>query len=139
MELTENQIDFIYQDLRQRGMRLDELTESLLDHICCAIEQDHDSSFENAYQRALAAFGSDGLERTQRETIQIINHKREIIMKKFMYVLGYIALCTSTFGIMFKTMHWPGANMLIFTGILLLNFGFLPMYFYGRYKQAANS
>jgi hypothetical protein len=34
-------------------------------------------------------------------------------------------------------MHWPFANILMFTGFLVLNFGFLPAYFYKKYRAAA--
>lgn len=136
MELTENQVRQIYSDIRERGVTMDELAESLVDHICCAIEREKEMSFEEAYQNALAAFGDDGLQRTQRETILFINQKKEIIMKKTMFILGYIAVSLITTGLLFKLQHWPGASIMLVFGIGLLNFGFLPMYFYGRYKQA---
>ena len=136
MELTENQVSQIYSDIRERGVTMDELADSLVDHICCAIEREKEMSFEEAYTNALAAFGDDGLQRTQRETILFINQKKEIIMKKTMFILGYIAVSLITTGLLFKLQHWPGASIMLVFGIGLLNFGFLPMYFYGRYKQA---
>ncbi|MFZ6053053.1 GldL-related protein [Halocola ammonii] len=136
MELTENQIERIYSDIHKKGVTMNELADSLVDHICCAIEREKEMSFEEAYQQALAAFGDDGLQRTQRETILFINQKKEIIMKKTMFILGYIAVSLITTGLLFKLQHWPGASIMLVFGIGLLNFGFLPMYFYGRYKQA---
>jgi hypothetical protein len=58
-------------------------------------------------------------------------------MKKTMYVLGYIAVLLSTTGLLFRTMHWPGASIMLVVGVVLLNVGFLPMFFYNRYKQVA--
>lgn len=46
-------------------------------------------------------------------------------------VLGGIALC---FGILFKIMHWPFANILMNTGSFLLVLLFLPIYIYNGYK-----
>ena len=46
-------------------------------------------------------------------------------------ILGAIALC---FGILFKIMHWPLANILMNTGGALLIFIFLPLYIYNGFK-----
>ncbi|QMU31598.1 hypothetical protein HUW48_17240 [Adhaeribacter radiodurans] len=59
-------------------------------------------------------------------------------MKKMMYVFGYIAASLVTTGLLFKLNHWPGATILLVLGIALLNLGFLPLYFYERYKMATS-
>ena len=41
-------------------------------------------------------------------------------MKGTMFLLGYIALFLSTSGFLFKTMHWPGATVLLFSGFATL-------------------
>lgn len=138
MELTENQIEQIYREIHERGITMDELADSLVDHICCAIEGEEGLDFETAYQQALAAFGNDGMQRTQLEIALFINHKNEITMKKTLFILGYIAVSLITTGLLFKIQHWPGASIMLVFGIGLLNFGFLPMYFYSRYKQAVS-
>ena len=46
-------------------------------------------------------------------------------------VLGGIVLC---FGILFKIMHWPFANILMNTGGFMLILIFLPFYLYNGYK-----
>jgi len=46
-------------------------------------------------------------------------------------VLGGIALC---FGVLFKIMHWPFANILMTLGGFLLILIFLPIYLYNGYK-----
>ena len=58
-------------------------------------------------------------------------------MKRTIYLSGFLACFTLSTGCMFKIMHWPLASMLMLTGFLLLNFGFLPFYFYQKYKSAA--
>jgi hypothetical protein len=57
-------------------------------------------------------------------------------MKRTVSVLGFLAFFTLSNGFMFKMMHWPGASIISLIGFLLLSFGFLPAYFYGRYKAA---
>ena len=136
MVLTTDQIDFIASDIQDRGVSFDELAESLLDHICCSIESSPEQNFDKAYQKALAAFGEEGLLKTQRRTEYLLIHKRNHQMKKTMFILGYIAVILSTTGLLFKIMHWPGANVMLIMGIAVLNFGFLPMYFRDRYRRA---
>lgn len=138
MELTAEQIAFIKADIANKGVSLEELSDSLLDHICCTIENNPGSDFQEAYHEALAKFGIDGLQKIQEETVYLLIHKKQIIMKKTMFILGYVALFLSTTGLLFKIQHWPGASIMLTLGIVLLNFGFLPMYFMARYKKAVN-
>jgi len=138
MELTTDQIAFIAQDIQERGITMDELTEDLVDHICCVIENGSNADFHSAYHEALETFGKNGFRKIQNETNVLLTLKREIIMKKTMYSLGYIAACLSTTGLLFKLQHWPGAAIMLTVGIVLLNFGFLPIYFYSWYKRTTN-
>lgn len=133
MELTQEHIDFMRLDLTRRGVALDALCEDLIDHICCQIETSGGTDFETAYRDAIRTFGD--ISHLQKETYNFI-HKKEIIMKKTAYLLGYIATTLCTSGLLFKIMHWPGANVLLLTGVALLNFGFLPLYFYQKSKSA---
>ena len=59
-------------------------------------------------------------------------------MKKTMYILGFLAVLLSTTGLVFKLQPWPGAAVMLVTGVFLLNFGFSPIFFYNRYKKAIN-
>ena len=124
MELTTEQIEFIQKDIEQKGIAMNDLAESLLDHICCSIENSTDRDFNHAYENALKAFGQNGLQKIQDETIFLLILKREITMQKSMYILGYIAAFLATTGLLFKLMHWPGANIMLVLGIALLNLGF---------------
>lgn len=47
-------------------------------------------------------------------------------------VISSVALC---FGILFKIMHWPMANMLMNIGGVILILIFLPLYIYNSYKN----
>ena len=138
MELTAEQIDLIRQDIEEKGITMTDLADSLLDHLCCAVESELGSDFPDAYARALSAFGKEGLNTVQQQTISLLTLKKELTMKKTMYLLGYIAALLSTTGLLFKLMHWPGAAPMFIIGIILLNLGFLPMYFYDRYKRAVS-
>lgn len=39
-------------------------------------------------------------------------------------------------GSMFKILHYPGASVMILVGLVLLNFIFLPMFFYQLYRKS---
>lgn len=135
MDLTEHQVTYIYQDVLQRGIKDEELAESMTDHLCCCIENDNNVDFMDAYQNAIQAFGAKGMMQIQKETTFLLNTKY-IFMRKTMFLLGYFAAILTTSGITFKLMHWPGASIMLLLGILLLNFGFLPMFFMDRYKKS---
>jgi hypothetical protein len=57
-------------------------------------------------------------------------------MKASMNLFGFLAFFSIFTGILFKIMHWPGASVSLVLGVLLLNVGFLPMFFYDRYKRS---
>lgn len=112
------------------------LAEDIIDHICCAIEASEEDEFDHIYKEVIDAFGEEGLYKIEETTIQLLTIKREKIMKKTMYLIGFIATFLSSTGILFKTLHWPGANMMLVIGIVLINIGFLPLYFYDKYKRS---
>lgn len=57
-------------------------------------------------------------------------------MKRAVYLTGFLASFIISTGIIFKMMHWPYAGIIMFTGFIALNIGFLPLYFYDKYKAA---
>lgn len=136
MELTKEQIAFIKQDIQARGITMDGLADSLADHICCTIENDFETDFIKAYTKALDAFGENGIQKTQQNTTLLLKLKKEMIMKGTMYLLGYLATILCSTSVLFKILQWQGAPQLLILGVIILNLGFLPMYFYYRYKKA---
>lgn len=137
MELQTHHIEFIRLNIIERGVTLPDLQESLLDHICCQLELSDSNDFESEYLKALDSFGISGLGQVQKETIYIIN-KNNIIMKKSMFILGYLAAVLCSTGLLFKIQHWQGASILLILGIAMLNFGFLPLWFYRKMKVESN-
>ncbi|MBC7426729.1 MAG: hypothetical protein H7321_09360 [Bacteroidia bacterium] len=57
-------------------------------------------------------------------------------MKKAIYVVGFIATFMTTTGLLFQFLHWKGAAFILIMAVVLINFGFLPMFFYHRYKRS---
>ena len=56
-------------------------------------------------------------------------------MKKFAIVTGALAFMIFPIGMLFKWMHWPGANMLIPIGIVVFAVLFVPSLAMYLYKQ----
>ncbi|MBK6642867.1 MAG: hypothetical protein IPG39_17405 [Bacteroidetes bacterium] len=56
--ITDNQIDFILDDIRARGIGMEELQNDLIDHICCIIEQklEANGDFEQCYSETICLF-----------------------------------------------------------------------------------
>jgi hypothetical protein len=57
-------------------------------------------------------------------------------MKKSFYVLSFITSFTLGIGVLFEFLDWPFRGMIVACGLLLLNFGVIPMFFYQKYKMA---
>ena len=70
----------------------------------------------------------------------ILSHKLKESPKaeKPMHVLGFLGLSITSVGVLFKIMHWPGASVLLVSGMGILTFGYVPVYFYKRYQTSAN-
>lgn len=67
--LKETEIEFIYTEIRHKGLTDAELHPEVADHICCMIEEKMNQglSFEQAYQEALDLFGEQEIKRLQKE------------------------------------------------------------------------
>ncbi|MCB0489685.1 MAG: ABC transporter permease [Cyclobacteriaceae bacterium] len=75
MRLKESQIEFIEQDLRDRGIVYHDLHEDMVDHICSAVEErmSNGASFGDAYHEALKPFTTRRLAKLERETTSSLN------------------------------------------------------------------
>jgi len=58
-------------------------------------------------------------------------------MRKLVYLSGCLSVSATSMGILFKAMHWPGANILTVIGISTIALVFAPSFFTYKYKQKA--
>ena len=139
--LTEEQIAFIENDIKARGITSPDLSIDLLDHICCVIENELDGyrNFDTVYQETLLLFGEKGLKEIQDETNRLLTFKHYYIMNSTMKISGYISSLMILSGAFFKFNHWPGANVLMLVGVFLLTVLFLPLLFILKFKESAES
>lgn len=136
MELTEQQIDYLDQQIRERGIEMPSLAEDLLDHFACAVEREMEAgkAFEDAFNKVYLEISPDGLKEIQDQTKYLLTLNRQLIMKKVVFIVGFITALIYVIGTIFKIMHWPTANILIMTGASLFGLAFLPMYYISKYN-----
>ena len=56
--VSEQQIEYILNDIRRNGVEMEDLQLNLLDHICCIIEQNlkEGDDFEGFYRKTVKQF-----------------------------------------------------------------------------------
>jgi len=62
----------------------------------------------------------------------------EIKNKKLLSAVGYLFASTSIIGVIFKLMHWPGANFLMRWSVTIILFIIMPIYFLNSYNDIVN-
>jgi len=116
---------------------MESLQDDLLDHICCIIENRLEATgdFYQFYTTVIQSFYKRELREIESETILLLQNKNYYTMKKVMINTGILSAIVMTAGILFKFQHFPGAGVLIFSGIFLFSFLFLPLLFMLRLKE----
>ena len=68
------------------------LKDDLIDHLCCLVEinMDKGMNFETALKKAQIQTAPGGLNEIERETIFLLNYSKIMLMKRLMYVIGYL-------------------------------------------------
>lgn len=55
-----------------------------------------------------------------------------------MHLSGFLGITLATLGVLFKIMHWPGATVLLLSGLAVISFLYVPMYYFKKYKTSVN-
>lgn len=136
--INDEQIDFILNDIRRRGVEMEDLQYNLLDHICCIVEQNLESggNFEDFYNKTIPKFFKHELWEIEEETILLLTYKNYYTMKKAMIYGGVISLSLIALGTVFKIFHWPGSAISLLLGFFILCFVFLPSALYLNYSSS---
>lgn len=135
--LSEKQIDFILNDIKIRGVEMEDLQLNLLDHICCIIEceLEQEGDFEDFYHKTIPKFFKKELKEIEAETQLLLTFKNYYAMKKTMNAVGIIASISIVLGAIFKFQHWAGASVLLLCGVVLISFIFLPLMFTLKFRE----
>lgn len=136
MTLTDEQVEYIERQIAASRIHSAALREDLLDHFCCLVElhMGKGDAFETAYEKAYGQTTPNGFDEIQRETVFLLNYNKIMFMKKFMYVSGFIFTLAASSGLLFRLLHWPGANVLMFSGIFGGAFIFAPLMLMNHFK-----
>ena len=115
-------IDIIEARLRKSGLKNEGIIVDLIDHYCCIVEEEMDKgiSFEEAYNIAWNSISPNGTIEIEEELFFLLNLNNQIVMKKIMYLSGFLAASNITLSFLFRTLHWLGA-----TFFHVLGFSFL--------------
>ncbi|MBK9449692.1 MAG: hypothetical protein IPN95_09775 [Bacteroidetes bacterium] len=134
--LTDQQLEFLEQEIQQRGISHPGLGDQLLDHFACGIEDAMEAGlgFHEAYHKVYMQVSPNGLEEIDHSMTLVILHQKYSLMKKFVFSMGFSSAFLFGVGYIFKNMHWPWANIMIMGGALVFTFAFLPMYFRLKYN-----
>ncbi|MBS1624098.1 MAG: hypothetical protein JST83_08780 [Bacteroidetes bacterium] len=127
--LTDEQIEYILDDIRRGGIGLEDLQYNLLDHICCILERDlkETDDFEGVYRRTVRQFYDRELGEIERQTIHLSNTKNHYTMKKIMLASGILSAAAFIVGSIFKIFQMPGTIVFMFVAMALMGLVFLPL------------
>ena len=138
MKLTPEQEEVIANTVDAQGLRITTLRDDVIDHLCCVVESGlgKGQSFQQLLNQALFDLAPNGLEDIENKTIFLLNSKRILIMKKLLYLTGFIGAVTLTAGVTFKLLYIPYGFELFTIGFLTLLLVFIPLLAFDRYKVA---
>lgn len=116
-ELTEIEYDSVVRIIKE-SIQTEQLQMELIDHCCCCIEEKMASgiTFEEALTSALHALSSDGLHEIEAELNRLLTSKIPTHMKITLYFSGFLATFFILLGLLFKLLHWPLADRILFIG-----------------------
>lgn len=136
-KVTDEQIDFILDNIKANGVTIEDLQYNLLDHICCIVEDEmpEGENFYKFYGNIMPRFFDKELKEIEQETNNLLTFKNYYAMKNTLKTSGIISAVFTLLGATFKTMHWPGASPLIVVGGLLFSLVFLPLMIVLKFKD----
>ena len=134
--LDSAQIQLIESDVESARITLYNLSDELVDHICCAIEDQmrNGKNFDEAYALLKEQTGIKVLQNIQENTLYLTDKKYRL-MKTTMKITGNVSLALLALGTLFKIFHWPGASPLLVVGFALLCFFFFPAVVYINHRD----
>ncbi len=135
--ISDQQVEFILDDISARGIETEDLQLNLLDHICCIIEQEleENGDFGLFYEATIKRFYKTQLREIEDEAISLLINQNYYAMKKIMIVSGLLSASLFIMGIVLKFIHAPGASLGIVAGVVIMSLIFLPLVFLLKIKE----
>lgn len=127
--VTDEEIDFILDDITKRGVVTEDVKYNILDHVCCIIENEMplEENFKKFYENTIAKFYHEELSEIEQETRKLITFKYYHAMKRTLKISAVISILFIMIGVTFKAMHWPGAGVAVVLGLAFFSLVFIPL------------
>jgi hypothetical protein len=135
--ITDENIDFILEDLSNRGIVTEGLRLNLLDHICILIEEnlEEDGDFNRFYNKTIKSFYKKELSELEKETEYYLYYQNNLVMKKAMVISGVCSAAGFIGGSLGKILLLPITDFLLFLGFISCVLLFLPLLFIVLFKE----
>lgn len=135
--LTEQDFELISRKINNSNIESDEMKEDLIDHFCCAIEEDMKKglSFDKAYDKAYQSICPDGFDEILRETVFLLTFKKIKAMKQILYISAYLSAASIIITTYLSITHNPAAAIALLLSTMILLVLFLPAFFLNQYKR----
>ncbi len=135
--ISDQQVDFILDDIAKRGVSTEDVKYNILDHVCCIIENEmsDEMNFNEFYRNTIARFYRKELGEIEEETQQLLTFKHYYAMKKTVKISGITAIILILLGIILKALHLPGAGLGIVLGLGFFSLIFIPLNVVLKFKD----
>lgn len=92
--VSDEQIEFILDDIKKRGIEMEDLQLNLLDHICCILEKElnEEEDFNKKYNETIKQFFKKELREIEEETKLLTRFKNYYQMKRLLYILLFVSI-----------------------------------------------
>jgi hypothetical protein len=129
VKLTDEQVDYVLNEIKARGVTIEDLQYNLLDHMCCIIENEirDEDDFYQFVNAVFPRFFNENLVEIEKETILLVTFKNYYAMKKTMYLTSIMVTAFMILFSLFKIFHLPGAGALFVITVVLFSLLFLPL------------
>ncbi len=140
-KITDNEIDFILNDISKRGIKTDDVRDNILDHVCCMIENEMKmgTNFKEFYKNTISQFYLNNLSEIEEETQLLLTFKHYYAMKRTVKISGICSILLFVIGSILKSFHLPGAGVAIVLGLSFFSLVFIPLNIVLKFKDDKES
>lgn len=135
--VTDEQIDFILDDIAKKGIETEDVRFNILDHVCCIIENEMPAgaNFYEFYKNTIARFYKKELKEIEDETQELITFKYYYAMKRTLKISGLISVFLILIGLILKVQHLPGAGISLVAGFTFFSLVFIPLLIITKFRD----
>lgn len=140
-QLEDNEVALVAQRLGNAKAGNKALFTDLLDHVCCCMEQEMSAGadFESAWKRACETVCPDGIADIEEELFFLLHFNKQLNMKRILFSSGFLSTFLVSTGILFRTLHWPGQNIILFSGFAALLVTMVVLFIYSLRSMSSMS